>query len=142
MIKKHKINHSFDCNNKCLIYLLSCKSCSKQYVGNTTNHFRSKWNNYTSDVRKVENSNMKNVKQKFFQSHFLQCDHQGFLKDIEVWLTDKMQASDLTKDLCILTTSILKVTISSLFKLIHTFTVVFGSPSTRALSSVTAIVFF
>ena len=85
---------------------------------------------------------MKNVKQKFFQSHFLQRDHQGFLKDIEVWLTDKMQASDLTKELGILMTSILKVTISSLFKLIHTFTVMFGSPSTRVLSSVTAIVFF
>ena len=40
---------------------------------------------------------MENVKQKFLQSHFLQCDHQGFLKDIEVRLIDKMQASDPTK---------------------------------------------
>ena len=38
-LKKHKINHSFDCNDKCLIYLLSCKSCGKQYAGNTTDHF-------------------------------------------------------------------------------------------------------
>ena len=30
--KNYKINHSFDCNNKCLMYLLSCKSCGKQYV--------------------------------------------------------------------------------------------------------------
>ena len=30
--KTYKINHSFDCNNKCLIYQLSCKSCGKQYV--------------------------------------------------------------------------------------------------------------
>ena len=37
---------------------------------------------------------------------------------------------------------ILKVTISSLFRLIHTFTVMFGSPSTRVLSSVAAIPFF
>ena len=34
--KTYKINLSFDCNNKCLIYLLSCRSCGKQYVGNTT----------------------------------------------------------------------------------------------------------
>ena len=44
--KTYKINHSFDCNDKYLIYLLSCKSCGKQYVGNTTDHFRSRWNNY------------------------------------------------------------------------------------------------
>ena len=28
-----KINHYFDCNSKCLIYLLSCKVCGKHYVG-------------------------------------------------------------------------------------------------------------
>ena len=95
--KTYKINHSFDCNDKCLIYLLSCKSCGKQYVGNTIDHFRSRWNNYKSDVRKAESGDMKNVKQKFLQSHFLQRDHQGFLKDVEVRLTDKTQASDPTK---------------------------------------------
>ena len=52
--KTYKINHSFDCNDKCLIYLLRCKSCGKQYVGNTTNHFRSRWNNYKSDVGKAQ----------------------------------------------------------------------------------------
>ena len=42
---------------------------------------------------------MKNVKQKFLQSHFLQRDQQGFLKDVEVRLFDKTQASDPTKTL-------------------------------------------
>ena len=85
----YKINQSFDCNEKCLVYRLSCKSCGKQDVGNTTDHFRSRWNNYKSDVRKTESDNMENVKQKFLQSHFLQCDHQGFLKDVDVRLIDK-----------------------------------------------------
>ena len=40
---------------------------------------------------------MENVKQNFFQSHFLPRDHLGFLKDIEVWLIDKRQAFDPTK---------------------------------------------
>ena len=40
---------------------------------------------------------MENVKQKFFQSNFLQRDHHGFLKDVEVRLIDKTQASDPTK---------------------------------------------
>ena len=42
----YKINHSFDCNDKCLIYLLTCKTCLKQYVGSTTDCFRYRWNNY------------------------------------------------------------------------------------------------
>ena len=94
--KTYKINYSFDCTEKCLIYLVSCKSCGKQYVGNTTGHFRSRWSNYKSDVRKAESGDMENVKQKFLQSHFLQRDYQGF-KDVEVCLIDKTQASDPTK---------------------------------------------
>ena len=35
-----KINHKFDCNSKCLIYLLTCKQCSEQYVGQTIDDFR------------------------------------------------------------------------------------------------------
>ena len=80
-----------------MIYQLSCKSCGKQYIGNTNDHFRSRWNNYKSDARKAESGDMENVKQKFLQSHFLQRDHQGFLKDVEVRLIDKTQASDPTK---------------------------------------------
>ena len=29
----YKINHNFNCNSKCLIYLLSYKTCGKQYNG-------------------------------------------------------------------------------------------------------------
>ena len=48
----YKINHSFDCNDKCLIYLLTCKTCLKQYVGSTTDCFRYRWNNYKCNDRK------------------------------------------------------------------------------------------
>ena len=30
--QKYKINHHLNCNDKCLIYLLSCKVCGLQYV--------------------------------------------------------------------------------------------------------------
>ena len=79
-----------------MIYLLSCKSWGKQYVVNTTDRSRSRWKNYKSDVRKAESAGMENVKQKSLQSHFLQRDHQGFLKD-EAQLIDKMQSSDPAK---------------------------------------------
>ena len=32
----YKINHSFDCNDKCLTHLLTCKTCLKQHVGSNT----------------------------------------------------------------------------------------------------------
>ena len=37
------------------------------------------------------------MKHKFLQSHFLQRDPQGFLKDVEFRLIEKTRASDPTK---------------------------------------------
>ena len=37
--KSLKINHELNCNDNCLIYLLTSKSCSKKYVGETTEEF-------------------------------------------------------------------------------------------------------
>ena len=50
----YKINHSFDCNEKCLIYLLTCNCCQKQYVGQTVDIFRNRWNNYKDNARKFD----------------------------------------------------------------------------------------
>ena len=48
-----KINHRFNCNDKCLVYLATCKICNKQYTGQTTDSFRSRWNNYKSKSRNL-----------------------------------------------------------------------------------------
>ena len=74
---------------------MSCKNFGKQYIGNTTDHFRSRWNNLKSDIRKTEGGNMENVNKSFGKVTFKV--HQGFLKDVEVRLIDKTQASELTK---------------------------------------------
>ena len=42
--EQYKINDQLICNDKCLIYLLSCKVCSLQYVGSTSNKFILNWN--------------------------------------------------------------------------------------------------
>ena len=34
-----KINHRLTCDVKCLVYLFTCKTCSKQYTGETTDQF-------------------------------------------------------------------------------------------------------
>ena len=38
--KEYKINHCFNCNEKCLISLRTCKICLKQYEGQTVDKFR------------------------------------------------------------------------------------------------------
>ena len=46
----YKINHNLNCNSKCLICLLSCKTCGKQHTDKTVDKFRSRWNNYKKDA--------------------------------------------------------------------------------------------
>ena len=91
--KSYKMNHKFDCIDKCLIYLFSCRTCSKHYMGKTTDCFKYRWYNYKMEARKAENNDMENVKQKFLQSYFLQDDHKSFLEDVEVRLIDKTHGS-------------------------------------------------
>ena len=50
--KVYKINHRFTCSDKCLVYLLSCKVCGRQYTGQTVDDFRYRWNNYKYNNRK------------------------------------------------------------------------------------------
>ena len=35
-----KINHQLNCDDRCIIYLITCKQCQKQYTGETTDDFR------------------------------------------------------------------------------------------------------
>ena len=42
-----------NCNSNLVVYLIECKSCSKQYVGSTITPFRSRFHNYKSGPRKV-----------------------------------------------------------------------------------------
>ena len=43
--KTYKINHQSNCSEKCVIYLLTCQTRSKQYPGQTADNFRITWNN-------------------------------------------------------------------------------------------------
>ena len=57
-----KINHKFNCYDRCLIYLLTCNQCRKQYVGQTVDSFRFRWNNYKCNCHK--HANVESVKQQ------------------------------------------------------------------------------
>ena len=69
--EQYKRNHQLNCNDKCLIYLLSCKVCGLQYVSSTTDKFRLRWNNYK--------------------------ENNGFLEDCSIALIDKTDGSDPTR---------------------------------------------
>ena len=87
-----KINHHFNCNSKCLIYLFSCKVCGKQYVGSTTDKFRYRWNNYKNCQRKAERG--EDHMQKYLHDHFLSEDHDGLLNNVDITLINKTDPSD------------------------------------------------
>ena len=87
-----KINHRFDCNIKCLIYLLSCKVCGKQYVGSTTDRFRFRWNNYKNCQRKAERG--EDHMQRYLHDHFLGEDHDGLVNNVVIIFIDKTDPSD------------------------------------------------
>ena len=93
--RSYKINHSFDCNEKCLIYLLTCNCCQKQYVGQTVDIFRNRWNNYKDNARKFDRG--EHCMQKHLYEHFTLPGHSGFLHDVSVTLIDKTDPSCPTK---------------------------------------------
>ena len=41
----YHINHAFNCDSKGVVYLITCKYCNLQYVGNTVTQFRLRFNN-------------------------------------------------------------------------------------------------
>ena len=82
----YKINHKLTCDDNCLIYLLSCKCCGKQYVGETTDSFRYRWNNYKDNDRK--HSRNESCMQEHLFEHFNSMGHNGFLNNISIALID------------------------------------------------------
>ena len=86
-----KINHHLCCNDKCLIYLLTCKVCKKQYTGKTVDRFRLRWNNYKESDRKFLRG--EEIKQKSLHEHFL-SDSESFEEDVSICLIDKTDPSD------------------------------------------------
>ena len=77
------------------MYLATCKICNKQYTGQTTDSFRSRWNNYKSKSRKFDRN--EKCMQECLYSHFENEGHNGFLEDVSITLIDKTDGSDPTK---------------------------------------------
>ena len=85
--KLRKINHNFDCMEKCFIYLLICNKYRKQYVDQTVDTFRYRWNNYRSNSRK--HAYGISCMQERLYEHFCDSEHSGFLNDVSITFIDK-----------------------------------------------------
>ena len=84
--------NNLNCRSSNVVYLFSCKACSKQYTGSTES-FRSRFNNYKSAHRSFIKGNT--VKQASFHAHFENDKHHG-ISDWEITLTDQ---TDSVEDL-------------------------------------------
>ena len=93
--RQYKINHHLSCNDKCLIYSLSCKICGLQSFSFTTDGYRLRWNNYKDNDRKAQlgEEHMQLELSKYFHSE----EHNGFLQDCGITLIDKTDGSDPTR---------------------------------------------
>ena len=90
-----KTNHKFNCDDKCLIYLLTCNQCRKQYVGQTVDRFRFRWNNYKCNCHKHAKS--ESVKQQHLYDHLMLEHYTQFVNDASIMFIDKKDPADLLK---------------------------------------------
>ena len=90
-----EINHRFDCNESCLIYLITCNRCPKQCVGQTIDEFRHRWNNYKDNARKHERGEQ--CMQRHLHEHFNLPGRSGFLNDVSIILLDQADPKNPTK---------------------------------------------
>ena len=92
---EYKINHSFNCNEKCLLYLLTCKTCKKQYVDKTCDSFRFRWNSYKDNNRKFLRD--QSCMQQHIYEHFSSEGHCSFLDEVSITFIDKTDPKDPNK---------------------------------------------
>ena len=91
----YKINYRLNCNDKCLVYLLTCNKCKKQYTGQTSDNFRGRWNNYKSKSKSFKRG--EKCIQEHLYKHFESEGHTEFLDDVPITLIDKTDGSNPTK---------------------------------------------
>ena len=72
-----------------------CNRCLKQYVGQTVDEFRHRWNNYKDNARKFERG--EHCIQRHLCVHINLPRHSRFLIDLTVTLIDKTDPKDPTK---------------------------------------------
>ena len=68
-----KSTSGYTCDSQGVVYLLGCKVCGKQYIGNTFTSFRVRFNNYKSASRRYSKGEV--VTQADLFRHFTEVNH-------------------------------------------------------------------
>ena len=89
------INHSFNCDSAGVVYLLTCKICSKQYVGSTITAFRTRFNNHRSSLSRYDQGK-RGICGQYLYFHFYSEAHTG-VEDIQIQIITKCKVGILDK---------------------------------------------
>ena len=90
------MNFHFDYNSICLVYLLTCGMCKKQYTGATITGSRERFNQYKSNL-KLYGEGKWGFKQKKFMENFYNHDHHGTNNHMIVEIIDISDPNDQEK---------------------------------------------
>ena len=91
-----KMNFHFDCNSICVVYLLTCRICKKQYTGSTITRFRERFNQYKSNL-KLHGEGRRDFKQNKLLENFYSNDHHRTHSDMIVQIIDFCDPNDQEK---------------------------------------------
>ena len=69
------ITGKLDCNSTNIVYLIECKKCEEQYVGETSKPLKTRLNNHVSDINGYKGTSI--------AEHFNQLDHNG-VEDLQI----------------------------------------------------------
>ena len=87
--KKYQTRHNVSCNSNNLVYCISCTRCGKQYVGQTKNSLKQRFQGHFYQIAQdVENTEV--------SRHFNRNGQQG-IKDVGIHKTDASQVEPKTK---------------------------------------------
>lgn len=67
--QSYKLTRYMNCNTKNLIYIINCVACRKQYVGCTTNAFKTRIRKHLSDAKPGLNLNVSTASKHFSKVH-------------------------------------------------------------------------
>ena len=90
------LNFHFDCNSICVVYLLTCRICKKQYIFSTITRFTERFNQYKSNLN-LYGEGWRDFKQKKLWEHFYSHDHHGTHNDMIVQIIDFCDLNDQEK---------------------------------------------
>ena len=90
------MNFQFNCNSDCVVYLLTCKVCAKQYTGSTITKFRSRFNKYKLNI-KLDGKGRRDFIQEKLIEHFYSKNHHGMHGDMISQIIDHCGSNDQEK---------------------------------------------